>query len=245
MTPATPAARDITETDVRQSISTTITHLERAAEQVVWQVQNKVWIIIGYASWDEMREAEYRGAAVIVPRADRPELVARLAQEGLSQKQIGDTLGVSQRQVSTDIRSSANTGADLPPTRTDALGRERPTSYQRQPSPADTDDVPFPQLSSPPGDPSANHDSRASSEAVQGYLDANPDVQAQKLRAAAWRALTSIHSLAELHAENVAATVDDDFITTLGDTLDRLDRWARTVRAARHPAGLRIIGGRQ
>jgi len=53
-------------------------------------------------SQDEMREAEYGGAAVIVPRADRPELVARLRREGLSQQQIGDTLGVSQQTISND-----------------------------------------------------------------------------------------------------------------------------------------------
>lgn len=49
-----------------------------AAEEVVWQIENKAWEALGYPDWEAMRQAEYRGAAVIVPRADRPELVARL-----------------------------------------------------------------------------------------------------------------------------------------------------------------------
>lgn len=132
----TALAETITRDDVIESIETTRAHLEKAAEQIVWQVQNRVWTVLGYASWDEMREAVYKGAAVIVPRADRPELVAKLRREGLSQKEIGDTLGVSQRQVSSDVRNTSN--VDLPETRRDALGREQPTSHApRTPEPND------------------------------------------------------------------------------------------------------------
>lgn len=114
-------------TSARESVERARTHLEAAAEEVVRQINGRAWLALGYESWDEMREAEYRGAAVIVPRADRPELVARLRAEGLSQRQIGDTIGTSQQQVSNDLRNTklGNTA----PTRTDALGRERPTTY--------------------------------------------------------------------------------------------------------------------
>jgi len=126
---------EVTYAQVRDSVTTTKTHLEKAAEEIVWQIENRTWLVLGYADWDEMREAEYKGAAVIVPRADRPELSARLRSKGLSQQQIADTLGVSQRQVSTDIRSTSNIEQTV--TRTDSLGRERPMSYKpREPKPA-------------------------------------------------------------------------------------------------------------
>lgn len=120
--------------DVRRSIATTLTHLERAAEQVVWQIENKVWTVLGYGDWDEMREAEYRGAAVMVPRADRPELVARLRSEGLSQKQIGDTIGVTDRTVANDLNRKVSV-EDQPATITNSRGQVRPTSYNREPEP--------------------------------------------------------------------------------------------------------------
>lgn len=115
--------------EVRESIETTRTHLERAAEQVVWQIENRTWLVLGYSSWDEMREAEYKGAAVIVPRADRPELVTRLRAGGLSQQQVATTIGVSQGTVAKD-EAIIDSDNDRPATRTDSLGRERPTSYK-------------------------------------------------------------------------------------------------------------------
>lgn len=80
-------------------------------------------------------ELYYGGIAVIVPRADRPELVAKLSAEGLKQQQIADTLGVDQGTVSRDIMQTHNT--EQPATRTDSLGRERPTTYQRSEPPAE------------------------------------------------------------------------------------------------------------
>jgi hypothetical protein len=142
----------MSEASARASVERARTHLEAAAEEVVRQINGRAWIALGYESWDDMREAEYRGAAVIVPRADRPELVARLRAEGLSQKQIGDTIGVSQRQVSTDlsdVRNSSN--VDLPATRVDSVGREQPTTYapRAQDVPPASDAVERPANSAP------------------------------------------------------------------------------------------------
>lgn len=44
--------------EVRRSILAAQTHLERAAEEIVWQIENQAWEQIGYGSWDEMRKAE-------------------------------------------------------------------------------------------------------------------------------------------------------------------------------------------
>lgn len=119
----------VTKAMVRESVATARTHLEQAAHEVAWQIENRAWETLGYASWDDMREGEYGGAAVMVPRQDRPELVARLRRTGLSQQQIGDTLGVAQRTVSGDLNSNP---ANQPATITNSRGQERPTTYTRR-----------------------------------------------------------------------------------------------------------------
>jgi hypothetical protein len=134
----TVVAIAITEGEVRRSILAAQTHLERAAEEIVWQIENRAWEQIGYSSWDAMREAEYGGAAVIVPRADRPQLVARLRSEGLSQQSIGDTLGVTDRTVANDLNRNISDEDQQPPTIVNARGQERPTTYTPRP-PANVD----------------------------------------------------------------------------------------------------------
>jgi len=92
----------MTAEEAQASVERTKRSLEDAAAEVVRQINGRAWLALGYGSWDEMREAVYRGAAVIVPRSDRPELTARLAAEGLTQREIGETLGVSERTVRND-----------------------------------------------------------------------------------------------------------------------------------------------
>lgn len=133
----TVVAIAITEGEVRRSIVTAQTHLERAAEEIVWQIESRAWEQIGYGSWDEMREAEYGGAAVIVPRADRPQLVARLRGEGLSRQSIGDTLGVRQSTVSEDLLNN-DSDIEQPLTIVNTRGQQRPTTYAPRP-PANVD----------------------------------------------------------------------------------------------------------
>jgi len=127
----TVTLREITYGEVRESIAVARSHGEKFFEQIVWQVENQVWTILGYESWDALREAEYADLGVVAPRADRPELVSRLRRQGLSQQQIGDTLGVTRSTVASDIADSDIT--DGPVTRTDSIGRERPTTYAPRP----------------------------------------------------------------------------------------------------------------
>lgn len=122
----------VTTADVRRSVASAREHGERFFDEIVWQIEHRVWGVLGYASWDEMRQGEYADMGVVVPRADRPELVARLRRTGLSQQTIGDTLGVPETTVRRDLnRQMAD--EDPPPTITNARGQERPASYTRQP----------------------------------------------------------------------------------------------------------------
>ena len=94
----------ITPNDVRESVRRARKSLVDAANEVVWQIEMEAWRTLGYSSWTAMREAEYGGAAFMVPSKSRPEIVARLRAKGLTQQEIADTAGVSQRTVSGDLK---------------------------------------------------------------------------------------------------------------------------------------------
>lgn len=141
--------------DVRDSIAVARSHGEKFFEQIVWQIENEAWLILGYGSWDEMREAEYADMGVVAPRADRPELVSRLRAKGLTQKQIADTVGTSVGTVNGDLKFSSE--IETPATVINSRGQERPASYQRhapEPERIDLDDGPD---VGPPGPPPAGH----------------------------------------------------------------------------------------
>lgn len=107
----------ITEADVRASIKRARRGLEKAADEIVWQIEMEGWKTLGYTSWSAMREAEYGGAAFMVPSKSRPEFVARIKQievgktvrggsKHLTDQEIAETVGVSRRQVQDDLREN-------------------------------------------------------------------------------------------------------------------------------------------
>lgn len=133
----TPTGETVTYGDVRRSIDSAKASLEQAAEQIVWQIENQAWRLLGYSDWNEMREAEYGGAAFMVPRAERPELVARMRRSGLTQQEIADTAGVSRPTVVNDLASMSDSDIEEPPEPiTNARGQQRPASYRPRPEPA-------------------------------------------------------------------------------------------------------------
>lgn len=104
----------ITPNDVRASVRRAKKSLEKAAEEIVWQIEREAWRTLGYKSWDAMRQAEYGGAAVILPTKVRPEIVRKLKEipvgktargkdKHLTDKEVAETLGVSTSQVSNDL----------------------------------------------------------------------------------------------------------------------------------------------
>ena len=118
----------VTERTARESVAVARSHGEKFFEQIVWQVENEVWTLLGYDSWDAMREGEYGDLGVVAPRADRPELVARLRARGLTQQSIGDTLGVDQATVSR-LNMQSHIEDEPPAPVTNSRGQQRPGSY--------------------------------------------------------------------------------------------------------------------
>lgn len=107
----------ITPADVRASIARARRSLERAAEEIVWQIEVEAWVTLGYSSWGAMREAEYGGAAFMVPGKSRPEIVRRIKEievgrtarggsKHLTDQEIADTVGVSRAQVQDDLNGN-------------------------------------------------------------------------------------------------------------------------------------------
>lgn len=122
--------------EVKRSIELARESGSKFFEQIVWQIENHAWGVLAYADWDEMREAEYGDMGVVVPRADRPEIVSRMRRAGLTQTEIAETVGISQQTVSNDLvnTSFGNEAAPI----VNSRGQERPASYaQRLPKPID------------------------------------------------------------------------------------------------------------
>lgn len=103
----------ITAEDVRGSVARVKSHAESIWMEWAWQVENQVWTIEGVkaASWDEFRQREYANLSnVVAPRAERPELVARFRNAGLTQRETAETLGMGVNTVARhepeDMRGS-------------------------------------------------------------------------------------------------------------------------------------------
>lgn len=107
----------ITPDVVRNSVQRARNSLEVAAKEIVWQIEMEGWRTLGYKSWPEMREAEYGGAAFMVPSNKRPEIVAQLKSlevgktargkpKHLTDQEIADTVGVSRSQVQDDLNGN-------------------------------------------------------------------------------------------------------------------------------------------
>lgn len=255
--------------EVRESIETTKSHLERAAEQVVWQIESKAWAVLGYSSWDEMREAEYKGAAVIVPRADQPELMNRLRSTGMSQRQIGDTIGVSESTVSRNLQMQDT----QPETRTDSLGRQRPTTYSpKTPAStsggeaafdagqtsesvlpettsqgdvqldADSEAAPMVGADDSSQEPTANAVAPATEPSPVGdYVEGSQDVQDARYLANFYSAVTKAHEFRRFDAERIGRIGDDDDMRTLELMAAGAAEFLEKAKRAR--SGLRVIKG--
>lgn len=94
------AAHRPSEAEVRASVRRVIDHAESIWDEWAWQVENQTWDVLGYAGWDEMRRGEYGAlTSITAPRAERPELVSRFRNAGLTQQQTAATLGIGQATV--------------------------------------------------------------------------------------------------------------------------------------------------
>lgn len=140
----------ITPDDVRASIQRAKSSLERAAAEVIWQVERQAWRTLGYSSWGAMLKAEYGGVAVMLPSSVRPEVVAQMkaievgktvrgGPKRLTDQEIGDTFGVSRSRVQDDLHgnnkkssSGQNVGADDDVIDAEIVDDDQPIHFDRE-----------------------------------------------------------------------------------------------------------------
>jgi transcriptional regulator with XRE-family HTH domain len=162
--------------------------------------------------WVEQRLGGY--VRMSIP--ERREAVAELADEGMTQRQIGDVLGVDHATVNRDLRP----GADAPP----------------EPSPA-IQSVPASGADAPPEvEPPA-----ALNPAVSEFLDADPDLQRARYLHEFMKALTRSDDFMEFDPEKLAEMADPTVTRTVDDYLIRVRNFSDRFHHAR-PA-LRAVNG--
>lgn len=69
-------------------------------------------VALGYKSWTAYVEAEFASTLPRLDRSQRQNVVQRLAEKGMPSRAIAPVVGVTDRQVRTDITSG---GKDFPP----------------------------------------------------------------------------------------------------------------------------------
>lgn len=71
--------------------------------KIIDAYRGRVWIPLGYASWDAWCDGELSGARPALPREERREVVADLSEAGLSQRSISAAIGASRSTIQEDL----------------------------------------------------------------------------------------------------------------------------------------------
>jgi hypothetical protein len=107
----------------------------RSGMRVLAEWQNDViaayaardWTALGYETWDAYLDGEYGEHRVRLPRDQRREMVAGMAQAGMSSRAIGAAVGSSYATVQRDMEATdTNVSVEEPRTILSLDGRERP-----------------------------------------------------------------------------------------------------------------------
>lgn len=71
--------------------------------QIVKAYQGRAWLALGYDSWDSYCDAEFDGCRLRLPREDRREVVASLAEQGMSTRAIAAATGINRETVRQEL----------------------------------------------------------------------------------------------------------------------------------------------
>lgn len=157
--------------EARERVDRVKAAVTQAREDLVSLWRERAWLSLGYASWDELCDAEF-GVRMALPREERREVVAELRAEGMSTRAIGSALGVSDTTVVRDL-STASCEAVEPERVTSLDGRQRPATRQ---APAER----YPELEHYADRPAK---AEAIASALDGYDDTEREVRREALAA--------------------------------------------------------------
>jgi len=73
-------------------------------QQLVKAYRGRAWIALGYSSWDELCDTEFRDFQLRLPREERRDVVASLRESGMSTRAIASATGASRTTIKDDLR---------------------------------------------------------------------------------------------------------------------------------------------
>lgn len=126
-------ARDITER-IKVAINGTRLLIKEAYSK-------RAWLALGYETWDAYCAAEFGEQRLELTRDERRELVADLADAGMSTRAIGSAVGVSEATVRREIAGASFSRGDDAPAERRVVGTDGKTYTQRAPEPPSDEDL--------------------------------------------------------------------------------------------------------
>ena len=96
----------------------------------IWIADNHAWLALDFDSLGDLWEARFSHLEVVAPRSVRGRVVESFRRAGLTQQEIADKLGVSQKTVSNVISNFTND--DQPASITNSRGQSRPATYKKK-----------------------------------------------------------------------------------------------------------------
>lgn len=99
--------------EARQRLERVKSGVERIWDDLVALYQGRAWIVLGYASWESLCDAELDGARIALPRQQRQEVVCDLRGAGMSTRAIASAVGVHHSTVADDLATVGNPTVDV------------------------------------------------------------------------------------------------------------------------------------
>lgn len=101
---------DLDVIEARDRLARVKEGVERLYVDVVALYQGRAWIALGYASWNDLCEAEFAGTRFRLPAAERAEVIGQMREAGMSTRAIASAVGVTH----TTVRREVSTGTFVP-----------------------------------------------------------------------------------------------------------------------------------
>lgn len=87
--------------------------MEAAWDDITALYRGQAWICLGLGSWEALCD-ERLGTRIALPRDERRQVVEQLSSEGLSQRAIGQAIGVTEATVNRDLSGVTNVTPEDP-----------------------------------------------------------------------------------------------------------------------------------
>ena len=101
---------DLTHDEARTLVDNVRQSLEQVRDDILRLWSGRGWIALGYASWDELCDAEFR---VRLQLQDRQAVTRELSDSGMSNRGIASAVGVDEHTVRRDLRLTEHELRDL------------------------------------------------------------------------------------------------------------------------------------